>query len=128
MCSVLEGILEKFLSMFEEVLAEIEDFPPKKLESNSDYYGSLSEFERDQEEDWDEGEGGDDDGKGEKPPKASKGPKEAKKPREGKVDQWHSSRDYYMDRLPLPVAIPEFKPRSRPHTIQAQDPRPNPSK
>ena len=42
----MEGNLEKFLPMSEEVLAEIEDFPHKKLEPESDYYRSLPEFER----------------------------------------------------------------------------------
>ncbi|KAF9151654.1 hypothetical protein BG015_006407 [Linnemannia schmuckeri] len=87
MYPVLEEILEKFLPMFEEVLAEIAAFPPNKLKANRDWYGPLPECEEDQEYDWDEDEDededeGDDDGQGER---TSKAPKESKEPKEVKA-------------------------------------------
>lgn len=43
--------------------------------------------------------------------KARNHPKEPKKPKEVKVYQLYSSDEYYRDRLPLPIVIPESKPR-----------------
>lgn len=83
--------------MFEEVLGEIENTPSKELEPNSDYYGSLPEFEidhaydLDDEGDEDEGESDDDEGQGKKSPKA---------PKEVKVYQWYDEVEYCRDRLP----------------------------
>ncbi|KAG0068868.1 hypothetical protein BGZ89_003959 [Linnemannia elongata] len=122
MYPVLEEILEKFLPMFEEVLAEIEKIPPKILKPNRNYYGPVPEFgeefeeefeeeDEEEDEDEDEGEGGDDDGQGDKAPKASKTPKEPKKPKEVKVYEWYSEKEYYKNRLPLPIVISEFEPR-----------------
>ncbi|KAF9350715.1 hypothetical protein BGX26_011157 [Mortierella sp. AD094] len=104
MYPVLEEILEKFLPMFEQVLADMRVFDTKEQRLETDPYNWYGEMpkkvkEMDESKDNDEGEDKDED-------------KDENEDEDEDSD--HDEEDYRRNRLPLPADVPEFVPNEDP--------------